>query len=158
MRKDSRLSFRISPELSKRVELAIFSDLNLRDRSEFGTKAVNFYLDFLKISENEQDKILQAVLALADHIKLESKEIKKLRGVNNIHEPSIFEHPRYESVLDLKERFLPEIQEEISDELANADYDDLDKLFNKYQEMFYKYGIKHKKEIRAKAEILDHRL
>ena len=152
MRKDSRLSFRISPELDKRVELTLSSNPNLRNRSEFGIKAVNFYLDYLKITENEQDKILQAVLALADHINLNSQEIIKLREIQNVYEPSIIEHPLYESILDIKERYLPEIQEEISEKLAKTEYDDLDKLFKEYQEKFFFEGIKHKKLMREKAK------
>ena len=153
MRKDSRLSFRISHELDKRVEIAISADPTLRDRSEFGTKAINFYLDSLKITNGEQDKIIQAILALANQIKLESKEITKLRAINNIHEPEILEHPYYESVLDLKARFIPKIQEEIAVKLATAEYDDMDKLFNYYQEKYFIEGIEHKKQIRVKEEI-----
>ncbi len=147
MRKDSRLSFRISPELSKRVELTISSDPNIRDRSDFGTKAVNFYLNHLKISENEQDKILQAVLALANHIKLNTTEVVKLRDIGKVHEPAIIEHPLYESILDLKGRFLPEIQEEITNKLATAEYNDLDEIFKTYQEKFFLEGIEHKKKL-----------
>ena len=153
MRKDSRLSFRISPELSKRVEFAISSDPNIKDRSEFGTKAINFYLDYLKLAESEQDKILQAVLILADHIKLNTPEIIELRELQDVHEPSIVEHPRYESILNFKERFLPEIKEEISDKLTKAEYDDIDSIFNEYQEKFYVEGIEHKKLLAEKAKL-----
>ena len=44
MAKDSRISFRISEELSKQIDQVILeSEGEIRDRSEFGTKAVQYY-------------------------------------------------------------------------------------------------------------------
>ena len=48
MKKDSRLSFRISSKLDDQIEKAIMlANGDIRDRSEFGIKSVIYYLNYL---------------------------------------------------------------------------------------------------------------
>lgn len=78
-KKQSRLSFRISPLMSERIDMAIeHSGGDIRDRSEFGTKAVMAFLNHLEQTTDEIKIIYDALLLLGSKYNLDLPEIKKL--------------------------------------------------------------------------------
>ena len=82
MGKDARLSFRISSILSDRIDKAIDkSDGQIRDRSEFGTKAIKFYLDYIENTQSEDEIILKAILTLANHVGEKGADITKIEKI-----------------------------------------------------------------------------
>lgn len=81
-KKESRLSFRITPELSEDIDGSIKELDTIKDRSDFGTKAVKYYLSYLKEENNIREVIQNAILALSQNIDGEElAEIKKLKKV-----------------------------------------------------------------------------
>lgn len=83
--KENRLSFRINDEISLTIDNLIKISKEqtgkdeIRDRSEFGTKAVKFYIAHLLNYETNIEQIYSAIKALADKTNLSDlKEIKNL--------------------------------------------------------------------------------
>ncbi|MHA2252475.1 MAG: hypothetical protein ACXAD7_19070 [Candidatus Kariarchaeaceae archaeon] len=150
MPKGERLTFRISPELNKRIEIAVTqSEGSIRDRSELGTKAIQFFLEYLRGSVDQREAIIQAIVALAKLTETSSPEIQILESIYRNSEPLEKEsHPKYEEILILKERFTTEIQDEIDDQLKAASFDDIDQINNFYKEKFYLEGIEQKRTIK----------
>jgi hypothetical protein len=150
MRKDSRLSFRISNNLSKRIDLSIDkSEGQIRDRSEFGTKAITFYLDYIENTQSETELMLQSIVSLAEHIGLDTKEIKYVRNILDSQtllpssissNKTIDSHPKFSDLMDLREKFSEEIQKEISDKLRDASYSDVDIIYDEYEKNYYLEG------------------
>ncbi|MHA2248815.1 MAG: hypothetical protein ACXAD7_00570 [Candidatus Kariarchaeaceae archaeon] len=153
MTKDSRLSFRISPELNKRIDLMVeLSSGVIRDRSELGTRAIKFFLNYLRDTADEQKVIVHALVALAKHTETESPEIQKFAKQYKIDEPPLVEsHAKYEEILYLKEKFIPEIQTEIIDKLNDATYNEIDVIYEYYQQKYHLEGIEHKAQLKELA-------
>jgi hypothetical protein len=145
MRKDSRLSFRISESMSDRIDRAIGqTGGQIRDRSEFGTKAVQFYLDFIENAHSMEELMSKSILALADHIGIESNEIKQIRALSKqktripkmlADVPSVESHPRYNDAVNLYSELKEEEQKKLSYELRDAGYEDIDKIYQKYEKL-----------------------
>lgn len=154
MRKDSRLSFRISNTLSTRIDDAIDrSEGQIRDRSEFGTKAITFYLDYIENTQSETELMLKSIISLADHIGLKTQEIDHVRNVLTSQtllpssissNKTIDSHPKFNDLMELRDKFPEEIQKQISDRLRDASYNDVEELYKEYQEKFYLEGTQPK--------------
>jgi hypothetical protein len=54
-------------------------------------------------------------------------------------------HPKFEEILILREKFIPEIQNEITLKLKKASYEDIDEICEFYREKYYLEGIEQKK-------------
>ncbi|MHA2252508.1 MAG: hypothetical protein ACXAD7_19240 [Candidatus Kariarchaeaceae archaeon] len=61
MTKESRLSFRIDDNLSHKIDIMVDKHINIRDRSDFGTQSVQFYMDLLDNKETELAMIVKAI-------------------------------------------------------------------------------------------------
>ncbi|MDH5403705.1 MAG: ribbon-helix-helix domain-containing protein [Candidatus Heimdallarchaeota archaeon] len=74
--KDNRLSFIIPKELDKEVDKIVLMHENIRNRSDFGTKAILTYIEHLKQQKSRDELILQAIKSVGDQlgIKLSSVE------------------------------------------------------------------------------------
>ena len=59
--KESRLSFRIDDNLSHKIDIMVDKHINIRDRSDFGTQSVQFYMDLLDKKETELAMIIKAI-------------------------------------------------------------------------------------------------
>lgn len=157
MRKDSRLSFRISPRLSSRIDLAVKkSKGEIKDRSEFGTKAVDFYLNHLLSSDSDTDLIGKSILAIADKINATGTEFQVLRDLIYDDEFTPIEnHPKFEELMILRERLPREQKKELSKRLFTAKYGELDKIFDEFSKKYYLEGnteqIAGKHKLKAKA-------
>ncbi|MHA2503197.1 MAG: hypothetical protein ACXAE3_10020 [Candidatus Kariarchaeaceae archaeon] len=78
--KESRLSFRITPELSDEIDIVIDNFDLIKDRSDFGTKAIKLYMSYLKEELEIKETIKDAIIALADEVGADDlPEIKRLK-------------------------------------------------------------------------------
>ena len=78
--KKKRLSFRISNEMSIEIDSMIKkSQGGIRDRSEFGTKAVSHFIRYVKMEEESVEVIAKAILELAEKNSHESDAISSLK-------------------------------------------------------------------------------
>ncbi|MHA2248825.1 MAG: hypothetical protein ACXAD7_00620 [Candidatus Kariarchaeaceae archaeon] len=78
-KKESRLSFRITPEVSDRIDELVKESEELKDRSEFGTKSVQKYMKYVEIKGdilNSSKSALQAIAEQVDGASL--PEVQKL--------------------------------------------------------------------------------
>lgn len=158
MRKDSRLSFRISNILSKRIDEAITSTGDqIRDRSEFGTKAIMFYLDYIENTQSEAEVMLKSIISLADHVGVNTEEINKIREMVSRQKliptsltgvKTIDLHPKFDELMELRDKFSEDVQKEISDALRDATYSEIDELLTTYEKKFYLEGT----ELRPREE------
>ena len=82
MNKTSRLSFRIEKKTSESIDLLIEDNPDIRDRTDFGTKSIIFYLENLKKNKDDMVLIIEALLSMTKPLNLEKdpdvKELKKL--------------------------------------------------------------------------------
>ncbi|MDH5404029.1 MAG: hypothetical protein OEY49_16135 [Candidatus Heimdallarchaeota archaeon] len=76
--KDSRLSFRITPKLSEEIDSLVGKHDQIRDRSEFGTKAIQFFIEYLRNSTTDEQLIMKGILSLASDKNIKSKELTQL--------------------------------------------------------------------------------
>jgi len=148
MGKDSRLSFRLSELLSRRIDHAIdMADGQIRDRSEFGTKAIKFYLDYIENTAAEDELILNAILSLAEHIGVQGGEIPQIKDI--LRERTLFpeiissrklpeHHPDFEKLMGLVDRINDdELYKELTTKLRDASYEDIAGLYQEYSEAFF---------------------
>lgn len=142
MRKDSRLSFRISPLLNDRIEMAIEQSTgDIRDRSEFGTKAVEFYLDYLHSTVSENEIIINAVLKLANSFNVKLPEIEKLVQIKEKIEKRLpSAHPKYAEIIKIRDKLPKETKEEINSKLLSANYEDIDEIYEFTRERYFMKG------------------
>lgn len=82
MTKESRLSFRIDEILSHKIDIMVDKTINIRDRSDFGTQAVQFYINVIENNETDITKILSAVNAIAD--KTGTNKLAEVKTMNKI--------------------------------------------------------------------------
>ena len=68
-KKNERLSFRISEDLSDKINTIISLNPNIRDRSDLGHKALEFYIHHLSVKEKEQQKIISEVNKLKQALR-----------------------------------------------------------------------------------------
>lgn len=138
MRRDSRLSFRISPHKSSRIDLAVKkSKGELKDRSEFGTKAVDFYLNHLLSEDSDTDLIGKSILAIAEATATTGLEIQALRDL--IYDDGfspIENHPKFEELMVLREKLPRAQKKDLSTRLFTAKYGEVDKIYSHYLEQY----------------------
>jgi len=148
MGKDSRLSFRISNTLSDRVDRAIDrSDGQIRDRSEFGTKAVTFFLDYIENAVAEDELILNAILGLAKHVGEYGEEVEQIRNIlqERTMIPSVLSsnklpetHPDFQKLLGLMDQIRDEeMHEDLTNRLRDASYEDIGSIYKEYSDAFF---------------------
>ena len=78
-KKEARLSFRITPELSDDIDEAVDNFEEVKDRSDFGTKAIKLYIAYLKEELEIKETMKDAIVALSKEIGADSlPEIRKL--------------------------------------------------------------------------------
>lgn len=78
-KKESRLSFRITPELSTEIDGLIQDYKEIKDRSDFGTKAIKLYLSYLNEDLALKDIITSSIMAIAEETKHQNlPEIRQL--------------------------------------------------------------------------------
>jgi len=150
MGKDSRLSLRISKTLDERITKAIEqSDGQIRDRSEFGTKAVKFYLDYIENTKSEDELILDAILALAKRTGIHGEEFTHIeKQISNFHVPKQpvskkvpQDHPEFNKILALIEKYneiddhkaIKRIQQAVDD----AAFEDVPGIYQKFVDEFF---------------------
>lgn len=160
MRKDARLSFRISHTLSGRVDKAIHKSAGqIRDRSEFGTKAIQFYLDYIENTQSEEEIIFRAILGLSENVGYTSKEIDKIGKILNSRMliPKTLSsnkmpetHPDFEKLLELREKLDAETQKELSNKLRDITYDEITDLYETYHDQYHMKGTKKRKTEKIK--------
>ncbi|MDH5646407.1 MAG: hypothetical protein OEZ01_10385, partial [Candidatus Heimdallarchaeota archaeon] len=130
MKKDSRLSFRLSNNLSGKIQ-KIIDDSNgeIRDRSEFGTKAVEFYLNSLTNSISRKLTIINALISIIDTEKLTDPDILKAKEELEAIAIKIEDsgrirddHPKYAELILLKTVFDRSVQREMKYEIRSATY------------------------------------
>ena len=63
--KNNRISFRISDELDRHINELVRNNNQIKSRSDFGSKALEFYLSHLLSREDELKLMKRAILALA---------------------------------------------------------------------------------------------
>ena len=82
MNKTSRLSFRIEKNTSDSIDGLIEDNPDIRDRTDFGTKSIIFYLNNLKKNKEDMILIIDALLSMSKPMNLDKdpdvKELKKL--------------------------------------------------------------------------------
>ena len=76
MVKESRLSFRIPQIISDKVDVAILLHTEFPDRSEFGTQAVKFFLQYLMVTKPEVDIFSSALIKIAKRAEITTKELR----------------------------------------------------------------------------------
>jgi len=83
-KKEARLSFRITPELSDSIDETVEQFEQVKDRSDFGTKAIRLYIAYLKEELTIKQTMKDAILALSKKIGADSlPEIQKLEDFVN---------------------------------------------------------------------------
>lgn len=145
MRKDSRLSFRISGTLSERIDRAIEkAGGQIRDRSEFGTKSVEFYLDFIENAYSMEDLINRSIIALANHIGLNSPEITEIKQLSEqkMRIPNLVaeakrtqDHPQFENTVNLLEKLEGQDAKSLSYILRDAGYEDIEDIYQTFSKL-----------------------
>ncbi len=153
MSKDNRLSFRISQHLSARVDRAIDRSAGqIRDRSEFGTKATKFYLDYIENIKSEDEVMLEAILALAGKIGERSAEISDIKTyleektmipnlLSSYKEPNT--HPDFSRLLNLYEMYDEgEDKKLLSSTIQDATYDDIGEIYKEWTDLYFSSGKK----------------
>ncbi|MHA2249415.1 MAG: hypothetical protein ACXAD7_03585 [Candidatus Kariarchaeaceae archaeon] len=77
--KESRLSFRISEEISDRIDLMVKEKEHLKDRSKFGTIATEKFMQYQELRPEFYDKMRKALLVISKNVGAEElDEIKQL--------------------------------------------------------------------------------
>lgn len=66
----------MNEEIEKVIQL---SDGKIRDRSEFGTKAIEFYLNYLLNTTTEREIIISAIHKLGQILDIDLPDLSKLR-------------------------------------------------------------------------------
>ncbi len=80
MNKTSRLSFRIEASVSKRIDELINLNPDIRDRTDFGTKSVMYYLNALNKEEEDMTLVIRALISLAENMDMkDDAQVKRLR-------------------------------------------------------------------------------
>lgn len=80
MNKTSRLSFRIEASVSQRIDELINLNPDIRDRTDFGTKSVMYYLNALNKEEEDMTLVIRALISLAGNLDMkDDAHIKKLK-------------------------------------------------------------------------------
>ncbi len=80
MNKTSRLSFRIEASVSQRIDELINLNPDIRDRTDFGTKSVMYYLNALNKEEEDMTLVIRALISLAENMDMKDEaQVKKLR-------------------------------------------------------------------------------
>ncbi len=94
MTKESRLSFRIDEKLSHKVDIMVDKDINIRDRSDFGTQSIQFFMDVLENKESDVIKIIDAINSIAREKGYE--DIPEIKAMNKMAEnyKNVFKKPR----------------------------------------------------------------
>jgi metal-responsive CopG/Arc/MetJ family transcriptional regulator len=70
-KKEARLSFRITNELSEDIDKVVDQTNKIKDRSDFGTKAVSYYIAYLREELNIRESMKNAIIALSKEINAE---------------------------------------------------------------------------------------
>ena len=162
MGKDARLSFRISDMLSDRIDQALqHAEGQIRDRSEFGTKAIKFYLDYIENTQSEDEIILNAIVSLANHVGENGSEIARIEKIikERTMIPSLLSsnkvpesHPDFEKLIGLLEKIDDEsLYKELSTKLKDALYDDIPQLYEEYSSAFFLGKSVSKKNLKVKS-------
>lgn len=81
--KEDRLSFRMSPQLSSEIDTVIERYEFLRDRSDFGTKSVIYYLRYLKENKMNEELIMKAISTIIDKLNIKSTQADSLKTLYN---------------------------------------------------------------------------
>lgn len=77
--KNSRISFRIADDMNDKIDHLVQIHEDIRDRSDFGNKALEFYIKYLEQTETKEQVIYRAIVSLARHSELlELEEIQEL--------------------------------------------------------------------------------
>jgi hypothetical protein len=80
MNKTSRLSFRIEANVSQRIDELINLNPDIRDRTDFGTKSVMYYLNALEKEEEDMTLVIKALISLAESLDMKNDaNVKKLK-------------------------------------------------------------------------------
>lgn len=147
MKKNSRLSFRISNKLDNTIEKAIQqSQGEIRDRSEFGYKSVIYFLNYLAHTKTEEDVLMATILKLAKSNKIKSKAI---RSINKKHQEKLqmireidvkSEHPKMSELLTIIDNLPTDIQEEYLIRLDEVEFDGIEDLYGDARNTYYLKG------------------
>ena len=86
MNKTSRLSFRIEASVSQRIDELINLNPDIRDRTDFGTKSVMYYLNALNKDEEDMTLVIRALISLAENMNMkDDANVKKLKKAFNAY-------------------------------------------------------------------------
>lgn len=78
-KKESRLSFRITPGVSDVIDVHVKNFNFIKDRSDFGTKSSRNYLEFLEVKFQILAAIENALISISKKVGAESiPEVEKL--------------------------------------------------------------------------------
>jgi len=80
--KTERLSFRMTPTVSKEIDQAVEENKDIRNRSDFGEKAVEHYLDHLNGRETWEsliESVLSGLFLVAEESHSKSGHLGELR-------------------------------------------------------------------------------
>lgn len=84
MVKEGRLSFRISDNLNNEIDRMVIIKRDVRDRSDFGNQAMEFYLKLLKDKQVEEQDYLKLIEEIAEKTgNADLEEIKKVKEKSN---------------------------------------------------------------------------
>lgn len=78
--KDSRLSFRLETKIGIKIDKLVETEINIRDRSDFGNQAIRHFIDILEKKESSLLLIINAIQKLAEETK--NDDIKEIKILN----------------------------------------------------------------------------
>ena len=80
---EHRLSFRITPEVSDYIDNAKKKYDNIKDRSDFGSKAVNAYMEYLELESKVLSTLKKALYKIAEETGMSDlEEIQDLKELD----------------------------------------------------------------------------
>lgn len=79
MVKESRLSFRVPDTISNKIDLAVLMHNHITDRSEFGSMAIKFFLEYLYVTSPEVEVYAKLIFKIAESGKIKTDEINELQ-------------------------------------------------------------------------------
>jgi metal-responsive CopG/Arc/MetJ family transcriptional regulator len=161
MKKSSRLSFRISAKLDNKLETAVMqSNGELRDRSDFGYKAVIYYLNYLAHTKTQEDILMAALLIIADAKQIKTDEIREVEDKykNRLLMISAIdvktEHPKFSELMTLIDNLPSYIQEGYIICLDEVDFDGIEDLYEEVRDKYFLEGKTHLRTIEREVPVV----
>ncbi len=142
--KSNRLSFRIPNQINNQIERCIERmPNNIIDRSDFGTRAVIHYINYLTSQNYKKFKTLEIITKIADKLKITEPEIIRIKELlenekfmNHIFEVKT-EHLYYQQLIDIVGKMNNQNRQKYVEMIKNANYSEIYDLFCKAQETYF---------------------